>query len=846
MQPRKKKPRLSILQRVFFSLGHIFNDFVLAIYSSYLLIYQTKVLGLSSVVVGLVWLIPNAVDAFLALLVGYICDNFVVPGLSKCYGRRKSWHLLGCILLGISFPFLLMPCLFNTSSGYWVEAVYYIIITEISYLGYCFTHANQLAMIPDIAKRPSEMVELGAISSSVTFASGIFVYAIVWALLDGDSSGSFSDQQTVFTHLTIIVVSLGAFFTFVFHAGTHEPRRTTCKESKQKDDLVGFSECDYHEKPLPYTLPSTHALNINDVIQGTKDTALVNPTFVADIGDIQAEICEKRLDLETEERDKERAVQRNVIETIDKLEAADTISSCSSGFEEFELSSHEDNPSDGNFSAIKSENHQHRDTKLPHSHAPQNEGPLYLSDSTKDPKMGYTGSDAYNSCLELPRNTSVLSLCEDLPYTNVSTSHIHGSSAEGSRDTESVDMYMPETYLDGVAHHSSLFLRSRPGSRASRVTPLSTPRLSRHTRAHNLPLGSNFSLSRRASHGPSPLASTVLSLPGTQDYLTKKLTDIREVVNVLKAETNASDFVIIERSRPIERDGGSWRRLFTNPMFYKIGFAYMCTRMAQNVTNAYFPIFLTDHLKFGKQAIAYFPLVTLISGVFASVATKTLNRILGNKWTFCVGALVVMGSSLWFYSLTKETRSATYAPAIMSGCGTSIMFVTTLALAAELVDQDRSSGAFVMASMSFLSKIVLGTLFFFLQELAPKSSGATECAECLRYVHYVFSLTPGVSAFLGLVGFFIFIPATVKCRTITHTVDAETQTDASIFAHAYPPAHESRMCEHELTTIAEVCDTSKEKTREREEMFRGNAVETSTRSGDAETIESLDSIDTRF
>ncbi|EDO49779.1 predicted protein [Nematostella vectensis] len=445
MQPRKKKPRLSILQRVFFSLGHIFNDFVLAIYSSYLLIYQTKVLGLSSVVVGLVWLIPNAVDAFLALLVGYICDNFVVPGLSKCYGRRKSWHLLGCILLGISFPFLLMPCLFNTSSGYWVEAVYYIIITEISYLGYCFTHANQLAMIPDIAKRPSEMVELGAISSSVTFASGIFVYAIVWALLDGDST--------------------------------------------------------------------------------------------------------------------------------------------------------------------------------------------------------------------------------------------------------------------------------------SRVTPLSTPRLSRHTRAHNLPLGSNFSLSRRASHGPSPLASTVLSLPGTQDYLTKKLTDIREVVNVLKAETNASDFVIIERSRPIERDGGSWRRLFTNPMFYKIGFAYMCTRMAQNVTNAYFPIFLTDHLKFGKQAIAYFPLVTLISGVFASVATKTLNRILGNKWTFCVGALVVMGSSLWFYSLTKETRSATYAPAIMSGCGTSIMFVTTLALAAELVDQDRSSGAFVMASMSFLSKIVLGTLFFFLQELTPKSSG---------------------------------------------------------------------------------------------------------------------------
>jgi hypothetical protein len=59
------------------------------------------------------------------------------------------------------------------------------------------------------------------------------------------------------------------------------------------------------------------------------------------------------------------------------------------------------------------------------------------------------------------------------------------------------------------------------------------------------------------------------------------------------------------------------------------------------------------------------------------------------QWTFCLGSILVMGASGWFYLLTKGTRLVMYIPAIMSGAGTSIMYVTTLALAAEFVDTDR-------------------------------------------------------------------------------------------------------------------------------------------------------------
>ena len=56
-----------------------------------------------------------------------------------------------------------------------------------------------------------------------------------------------------------------------------------------------------------------------------------------------------------------------------------------------------------------------------------------------------------------------------------------------------------------------------------------------------------------------------------------------------------------------------------------------------------------------------------------------------------LGAITVIGASGWFYLLTAENGSFAYIPAIVSGSGTSIMFVTTLALAAEFVDADRVS-----------------------------------------------------------------------------------------------------------------------------------------------------------
>lgn len=164
MNPNKKKQRLPLHQIVFFSMGHVLNDLMLAVYSSYLLTFQTKVLGLPTNIVGLLWLIPAPIDAFLALLIGYVSDNITIPYFSRIYGKRKSWHLIGCIQVGLFTPLLLMRCFAcGGQTDGWQALVYFVAFQLVSYSGWGLTQSNYLALIPEIAKRRSEMVKLGAI-----------------------------------------------------------------------------------------------------------------------------------------------------------------------------------------------------------------------------------------------------------------------------------------------------------------------------------------------------------------------------------------------------------------------------------------------------------------------------------------------------------------------------------------------------------------------------------------------------------------------------------------------------------------------------------------------------------
>lgn len=107
--------------------------------------------------------------------------------------------------------------------------------------------------------------------------------------------------------------------------------------------------------------------------------------------------------------------------------------------------------------------------------------------------------------------------------------------------------------------------------------------------------------------------------------------------------------------------------------------------------------------------------------VLLSVSLLNGFIVLSLQWTYSLAAVLAAGSSAWFYLQTESGRNAVYCAAILVGCGGSVMYVTSLALAGKLIGENKESGAFVFASMAVLAKVACGIAIFITQEFFPSS-----------------------------------------------------------------------------------------------------------------------------
>lgn len=160
-QPKTNKSmtRLPILQKIAYGVGHIFNDLCANCWFSYLLIFMTKVMSLSNAHAGLVLLIGQVADGIFTPFIGYGCDktNF------KYYGKRKLWHIIGTICVLLSFPFIFNKCLTCESGSSTSLVLYYTAFVVVFQFGWAAVQISHLSLIPEIANKVSEKVELNAI-----------------------------------------------------------------------------------------------------------------------------------------------------------------------------------------------------------------------------------------------------------------------------------------------------------------------------------------------------------------------------------------------------------------------------------------------------------------------------------------------------------------------------------------------------------------------------------------------------------------------------------------------------------------------------------------------------------
>ncbi|XP_072298062.1 major facilitator superfamily domain-containing protein 12-like [Eucyclogobius newberryi] len=240
---------LPLGRRLSYAVGHFLNDLCASMWFTYLLVFYHDVLGFQNTAAGVLLLVGQIADGICTPLIGYESDR--TPGCAN-YGKRKSWHLVGCLSVALSFSFIFNQCLgCSPQTPQWVSVLYFVPFIVVFQFGWAAVQISHLSLIPELVRCEDAKVELTAFRYAFTVVANITVYALAY-LLFHMQSGQAGDMDAlgpvdvpVFRNLALVVLGIGLVFSVLFHLGTVEHKS-------------GLGEDDEH-RPLLATRSTTQS-----------------------------------------------------------------------------------------------------------------------------------------------------------------------------------------------------------------------------------------------------------------------------------------------------------------------------------------------------------------------------------------------------------------------------------------------------------------------------------------------------------------------------------------------------------------------------------------------------------
>ena len=155
--------RTPAFQRFACVVGHVLNDIIRQLTSSFRLVFFMKVLGLSASNAGWLILYGLASLAVISPFSAFLVDKVNIPFVSRKLGRRKSWHLIGTVLGAVVVPLYFSSCLVCQNDGeQWQMMAYVSILHLFKAFATNLMEIGHLSIILLNAKDQSETVELNA------------------------------------------------------------------------------------------------------------------------------------------------------------------------------------------------------------------------------------------------------------------------------------------------------------------------------------------------------------------------------------------------------------------------------------------------------------------------------------------------------------------------------------------------------------------------------------------------------------------------------------------------------------------------------------------------------------
>lgn len=187
--------------KIGYMLGDFGNDFTFIFASSYLMVFYTKVLGLSGASVGGLFLAARVVDAFTDVTMGRIVDR--IKPVSD--GRFRPWIRRMCVPVAIASSFMY---LYFVRDWPYALKMTYVVVTYLLWGSFCYTAINipYGSMASAISANPTERASLSTYrsvgASLATSVIGVLVPLVVYTT---DEQGNQVVNPMRFTETAVLL-----------------------------------------------------------------------------------------------------------------------------------------------------------------------------------------------------------------------------------------------------------------------------------------------------------------------------------------------------------------------------------------------------------------------------------------------------------------------------------------------------------------------------------------------------------------------------------------------------------------------------------------------------------------
>ncbi|XP_016838988.1 major facilitator superfamily domain-containing protein 12 isoform X1 [Nasonia vitripennis] len=237
---------ISLTTRVAYAMGHVFNDLTAAMWFSYTLLFLQRIALLEPLTAGTLLLLGQVIDALMTPVFGVLVDR---------YSKKKVWHVVGSVMVTVSFPVIFGSFVRNPYS---VGTMFvYVLSIMVFQTGWAAVQISHLSMIPALTNSPLVRAELTAIRYSAQVGAAVIVFIVTWIVLPSGRSTRLGPIDAFkFRNIVVVLTLFGVVSTVLFHVFLNA-RLLEAIRTPPRPATAGSVEAN---RPIPST--STSAVSV--------------------------------------------------------------------------------------------------------------------------------------------------------------------------------------------------------------------------------------------------------------------------------------------------------------------------------------------------------------------------------------------------------------------------------------------------------------------------------------------------------------------------------------------------------------------------------------------------------